>query len=264
MRSAQRATLGSAARFSSGTVPLVTAFHAAASAALGLIVLATDETMEPELSTILPSAGNALYHARIPSAPDVTPETLKQMEADLPATAALLPDRAFDVIGYGCTSGATVIGPDRVAELVQGARPARSVTNPLTATIAACRALGARKVGFVTPYLPSVSSAMRAALEAAGLEITTFTSFEQQSEVTVARIEEASTLAAMEAVAEGAEVIFASCTNLRSFGIIAEAEARTGLPVLSSNLALGWHMTRLAGVTPKPGAPGRIFDTTLA
>ncbi len=237
---------------------------AASKAALGLIVLATDETIEPELATLLPGPGHALYHARIPSAPDVTPETLRQMEADLPATTALLPDRPYDVIGYGCTSGATVIGAGRIAALIQQSRPTRAVTDPLTATIAACRALGARRLGFVTPYLPSVSAAMRAALEDAGLEIANFTSFEQQSEATVARISERSTLAAMEAVAEGADVIFASCTNLRAFGIIAETEARTGLPVLSSNLALGWHMARLAGIDPKPNVPGRVFQAGLA
>ncbi|MEM7545792.1 MAG: Asp/Glu racemase [Pseudomonadota bacterium] len=236
---------------------------AALRGALGLIVLATDETMEPELSHILPEDGAALYHTRIPSAPDVTPETLAQMEADLPDAAALLPKRPYDVIGYGCTSGATVIGPERIAALIGAACETRAVTDPLTAIIAACRAFDATRIGFVTPYLPSVSLAMRRALEAAGLEIANFTSFEQQSEATVARIAEASTLAAMEAVAEGADVIFASCTNLRSFGVVAEAEARTRLPVLSSNLALGWHMARLSGTETRSGAPGRIFTKSL-
>ena len=72
--------------------------------------------MEPEIAALLPAEA-ALYHTRIPSAPTVTRETLKLMEADMPAAAALLPDRRFDAIGYGCTSGATVIGPDRVAAL---------------------------------------------------------------------------------------------------------------------------------------------------
>ena len=41
----------------------------------------------------------------------VTPQTLAQMQTDLPIAARLLPQAfAFDAIGYGCTSGATIIG----------------------------------------------------------------------------------------------------------------------------------------------------------
>lgn len=242
-------------------LPFETDGGAAARAALGLIVLAADETLEPEIARLMPGGGVALHHARIPSAPDVTPETLARMEADLPAAAALLPDRSFAAIGYACTSGATVIGPARVAALVRGAREAVAVVDPLSATIDACAALGVRRLGFVTPYLPEVSALMRAALERAGLEIAAFGSFEQRSEAVVARIAEASTLAAILEIGAAPEVeaVFASCTNLRAFGVVEEAEARLGKPVVTSNLALGWRMLRLAGVDPAPGAPGRLF-----
>ena len=234
---------------------------AAANAALGLIVLATDETMEPELARILPPDGAALYHARIPSAPTVTPETLAQMEADMPSTAALLPDRLFDVIGYGCTSGATVIGPEVVAGIIGGACQTKAVTDPLTATIAACRALGVRRIGFLTPYVANVSAAMRAKLEEAGLEIAAFASFEEGEEHAVARIAERSTLDAITGLGrqDGIEAVFASCTNLRAFGIIEAAEAALGVPVLSSNLALGWDMLRRAGLKPKPGLNAHLL-----
>ncbi|MEL6793150.1 MAG: Asp/Glu racemase [Pseudomonadota bacterium] len=234
---------------------------AAAKAAIGLIVLASDETMEPEIASLMPKNGGvALYHARIPSAPTVTPETLRAMEAELPSTAALLPDRPFDVIGYGCTSGATLIGPERVTELVSGARETKAMTDPLTATIAACEALGVRRIGFLTPYVAEVSAAMRAALEAAGLEIAGFVSFEEAEERVVARISQRSTAEAICALGgtEGVEAVFASCTNLRAFDVIAACEARIGKPVISSNLALGWSLLGHAGV-----APARDLESAL-
>ena len=60
----------------------------------------------------------------------------------------------------------------------------------------------------------------------------------------------------------GAEMdaVFVSCTNLRSLSVIAEAEARIGKPVLSSNLVLGWHMLRLAGLTAAGNGVGMLFD----
>jgi maleate isomerase len=192
----------------------------------------------------------------------VTPETLARMREDLPRTAALLPKSArLDVIGYACTSGSTVIGPDTVARLVRSAHPGVSVTNPLSAVMAACDALQVRRLGFVTPYVAEVSGAMRAALEHHGLEIGAFGSFEQSEEAVVARIAPRSVLEAIVGVGRepGTEAVFVSCTNLRSFEVIDEAEQRLGKPVISSNLAFVWHMRRLAGLTGAGSAPGRLF-----
>ncbi|PLS23541.1 maleate cis-trans isomerase family protein [Neptunicoccus cionae] len=228
-------------------------------AALGLIVLSTDETMEPELSGVFGPARVPVYHSRLPSQADVTPETLAQMEADLPASAALLPQGvSFGAIGYGCTSGATIIGEDRVAACVHTSHAGVPVTNPMTAVMAACRALGAEKIGFLTPYVADVSAAMRKLLEENGFAITGFTSFEEGREKVVARIAESSVLAAVEELGQGdCDLVFASCTNLRAFNIIEQAEARIGKPVISSNSALAWHLAHLAGRNV-PG-PGRLF-----
>ena len=57
-------------------------------------------------------------------------------------------------------------------------------------------------------------------------------------------------------------VVFASCTSLRCFGIIEQAEAELDKLVFSSNAALFWHMTPLAGIDAK--GPGRLFSTPLA
>ena len=53
-----------------------------ARATLGLIVLQADETIEPELRAYTARNGVVLYHSRIPSGLDVTPESLAQMEAE--------------------------------------------------------------------------------------------------------------------------------------------------------------------------------------
>ncbi|OED48964.1 Asp/Glu racemase [Rhodobacteraceae bacterium (ex Bugula neritina AB1)] len=236
-------------------------------ATLGVIVLETDETLEPEFSRMMAQPGVALYHSRIPMVPEVRPETLAKMQADLPASARLFPSTPdFDVIGYGCTSASTVIGSDKVAEAVQTVLPKVKVTDPLAAIIAAGRALGAARFGFVTPYLPEVSAQMRAKLEAEGFEITGFGSFEQKDDRVVARISETAIAKAAKQVAAQAEcdAIVISCTNLRCLQVIPEIEAETGVPVISSNQALGWHMLRLAGVADERPAFGRLFTQALA
>ena len=231
-------------------------------ARLGLIVLSTDETLENEARGILANRPVSLLHARIPAEADVTPDTLKTMEAHMCATAALLP-KALDAIGYGCTSGATVIGPDRVAALIEQAQPAAAVSNPLSAVLAALDALNARRIALLTPYVESVTTPLIDVLGQAGIEVLAQASFNRSDDWTVARITEEDTLTAIESLGntEGCEAIFVSCTNLRVLGVLQRGEAATGLPVVSSNLALIWHMLRLAGVDARGWAPGRLFES---
>ncbi|KIC10881.1 Asp/Glu racemase [Leisingera sp. ANG-M1] len=236
-------------------------------ATLGVIVLETDETLEAEFSRMTAQEGVALYHSRIPMVPDIRPETLALMQADLPASARLFPSSLdFDVIGYGCTSASTVIGSDKVAKAVRTVLPDVKVTDPLAAIIAAGKVLGAARLGFVTPYLPEVSAQMRGKLEEAGFSIAGFGSFEEMDDRVVARISEASISEAAKQVAqqEDCDAIVISCTNLRCLRVIPVIEEATGVPVISSNQALAWHMLRLAGVEGAMPQFGKLFSHALS
>ena len=230
-------------------------------ARMGLIVLQSDETLENEMRWLLPARDLALYHSRIRMPATVSPETLATMEAELPGATGMLPEIDFDVIGYGCTSGATVIGPDGIASGIRKARKVNHVCDPISSVIASCRALGVQKLGFVTPYVANVSAAMRALLEENGLTIAAFASFEEGDDRVVARISQRSILSSIETVAAMApcDAIFVSCTNLRVASIAEQAEQLVGVPVISSNLAMAWQMMRLAGVTPSANATSALF-----
>jgi maleate isomerase len=235
---------------------------AGAAAAFGVIVLQADETLEGEFAGLFSRPGLALYHTRVPSGAEVTPETLARMERDLPNAAALLPDAGdLDVVAYACTSGATVIGQENVAAAIRTAHPNAKTTDPLSAVVAACRHLEIRKLGIVSPYVAEVSTAMRNLLETNGLTISAFGSFEQSEEAVVARISSQSVHDAICALgqSEGVDGVFASCTNLRTFDIIDQAETAIGKPVITSNQALAWHMLTLAGVETAGVGPGALF-----
>ena len=230
---------------------------------LGLIVLQVDETVEQDFRRLFPPEV-ALHVSRIPSGADLNPDTIAQMEHALPQAAGLLPpDAEFGAVGYACTSGTTLIGAARVAELVRAATGARAVTDPLSAAFAALRALEARSVAIVSPYIESVAEPIRRAFEAAGFAVPAALSFGEEVEARVARIDAASVrTAARQAAASGAEAIFLSCTNLRTLDVIAQLEPELGRPVLSSNQVLAWHMARLAGAPLSEAAPGRLVHRT--
>lgn len=229
-------------------------------ARLGLIVLATDETLEFEARQVLAGRDAQLLHARIPTASDITPEVLARMEAAMPTAAALLP-AGLDVIAYACTSGATIIGPDKVQEQIRSVHADVEVTNPISAVLAAMEALGAKRIGMVTPYVPSVTAPMRALLAQNGIDVMSEISFAEGDDRRAARIDPTSTRAALLEAAKTPDIdaLFASCTNLQTFPIIKEVEAATGLPVVTSNQALMWHMLRLAKADATGWGPGRLF-----
>lgn len=226
---------------------------------MGLVVLQTDEAIEGDFRAFLPSDGIALHHTRIPFEPRVTKETLIRMEHDLGASVGLLPESAaFDVIGYGCTSGSAVIGEDRITERIQSVFPNAQATNPLTATKAALAAVGARRIAVVTPYVADVSETLSQRLAEAGFETQRLASFEQVEDAAVARITPQSIYEAIISMGSDVDAVFASCTNLRTANVICRAEDALGIPVISSNQALAWHMMRLAGLSDGPDPLGRL------
>ncbi len=223
-----------------------------ANANFGLITLQSDETIEHDLRRLLPSSEIGIYTSRVPSGSEVSTETLAQMATTLSAAAELFPPAVcFDVVGYGCTSGTSVIGPENIARLIAKGCRVNHVTEPVSALIAACRVLGLRKIAFLSPYIAEVSLTLRTVLAQNGLEIVVFGSFNEGNEAKVARIAGHSIEAASLNLVKGsqADAIFLSCTNLQTLNVIDGIEAQCGLPVLSSNQVLAWHMSILAKQT---------------
>jgi maleate isomerase len=229
-------------------------------------VLSSDQTLEHEFRTLLDFNGVALYHARIPNEMEITKSSLAKMEADLPVAAALLPKSFnFNAIGYGCTSGATIIGEGRVAKAIQRVHPESLTSNPLTACKAALQALGLKRIALLTPYDPAITTEMRDNLLENGFEIPLTGSFYETDDFVVGRISPESILTSIEQIGASTDCdgVFVSCTNLRVASVIEEAEARLGKPVTSSNHALAWHLLRLSGIQDCPENFGSLFQKQL-
>ena len=240
-------------------------------AKMGLIVLQSDQTIEHEFSTILQSLENsqnfsdgsiALYHSRIANFDDVTPENLKSMEQQMPIAAALLnQDFNYDVVGYACTSGATMIGEEKITRIIQAHHSKAKASNPITACKAALTALNVKNMALLTPYPPEVTLAMQENLQNAGFHTASVHSFYQAKDSLVARITSESILKAILQIGkkDTIDAVFVSCTSLRVLKIIAEAEAILNKPVLSSNQVMAWHMLRVANIKASAEKGGMLF-----
>lgn len=215
---------------------------------MGLIVLSTDETVEPEFRRYFADHPSPIYVSRIPSGLEVTTETLSAMETALPASADLLPKaRPYAVVGYGCTSASSVIGSERVEQMVQRCCDVPVVTNPLRAATACAADLGISKLALLSPYIEEVNEPLRNAFAANGITMDCFGTFGEREEAKVVRIAQRSVVDAATALGSESSVegVFLSCTNLRTIDAIPEIEARIGKPVLSSNQSLAWHMRKI-------------------
>lgn len=229
---------------------------------VGLIVLSTDQTLEMELGPYLRKAGLAHYISRIKVADDITPQTLKAMGDLIPSSAELLdPEAQIKAIGYGCTSASCFLGSDYVAARVHEAHPDIAVCDPISSVMAACEHLGVKRIAMLTPYRLDVTTQMRKVLENNDFSVSYVETFDQMKDAKVARISESSVLNAVCDIGAGdCDAVFISCTNLRSFSIIEEAEKRLGKPVLSSNSAFLWAVLKAMDV-PIPIGPGQLFSS---
>ncbi|NBB97646.1 MAG: Asp/Glu racemase [Alphaproteobacteria bacterium] len=214
---------------------------------LGLVVLQVDETIEDDFRRLFPPRIARLHVTRVPSGAELTPDTIADLERALPDAARLLPaTQPLDMVGYACTSGATLIGADRVRGLVTGATPTRAVTDPLTAALAQCGRLGLTRVEIAAPYIAYVAEPIHAAFETEGVAVPDTLSFGERVEARVARI-------APNSIADAARVldaVFLSCTNLCALGILAPLTQELGLPVLNSNQCPAARMGALTNVAP--------------
>ena len=240
---------------------------ALARAGIGVIVLASDQSLEAEFRKIMDIPGVGLYHARIFNANVITPETLKAMEAGLKdATALILPGVPLDVVAFGCTSGAMIIGEERVAELIREVRPGVACTSPMQATLAAFKALGLGSVAMITPYIESIDRAMRDYIEADGVGVPVMGSFNEINDNKVGKISPASVKAAVLELG-GSDLVdgaFVSCSSIRTLEIVGEIEAALDKPLVSSNIAMAWHCLLLAGIEDVLPQFGRLFTKGLA
>ena len=248
-------------------LPFDTDSGIASRARLGLLVLATDFTIEHEWRAIMAGLdGVALYESRILNDAQITPETLRAMEPRIAAaTDVILPGNPLDVVAYGCTSASMAIGEEKIFERIRSVRPHAKCTTPVTAAFAAFRALKAGRIGVLTPYRADVNRIVADYKRARGFEVPVFGSFNEQDDGTVSRITPGSVKRGVETILSHASVdaVFVSCTSVRLAEAACEIETETGIPITSSNHAMAWHALRLAGVNDVMPQWGRLFETQL-
>lgn len=228
---------------------------------IGLIALSTDPVIERDFAHLVPDNDVAVFTTRIHIETPNSDRTFLALQDEITAaTKLIIPDSRLDVVVFGCTSASTIIGPDRIAELVAVARPDARCTNPATAAIGALRKLSARRIALVTPYTEQMTRNVSSFLQQAHFELSSVRSFGFDTDATIGSIpEEAFVDAVRKSDLSDVDAVFISCTGTKALNVIDRLEDELGLPVVVSNQAAFWHALTLAGWTRPIEGHGRLL-----
>jgi maleate isomerase len=235
-------------------------------AALGLIVLASDQTIEYEFRRVAGLPGVGIYESRIYNAAQVTPETLRALEQEIAQGAKLiLPGVPVDVMVFGCNSGTMIMGEETVYGHIRAARPEVPCTSPVTGMIAAFQRMNVSRIAVLTPYNDAVNKMVADYIRRRSIDVVAFGSFNEENDHKVARTSLSSIGQAILKLGriKNVEAVLVCCTSLRLVDEIGKIEKELGKPVTSSNHAMGWHALRLAGIQDTMPQFGRLFELPL-
>jgi maleate isomerase len=99
----------------------------------------------------------------------------------------------------------------------------------------------------VTPYNEAVGAKLRVYLNEAGVEVTGHNDMCLTGRIWTVPYEVTADLA-RGAAQSGGDAVFLSCTNLRTYDLIASLEQELAVPVLTANQVTMWAVLAAAGV----------------
>jgi maleate isomerase len=226
----------------------------------GLLVPSGNSVAEPEIRAMLPREVSMLA-TRLALRGSSKPELMRMLDR-LEAASELLADAEVDVIVFHCTAVST-FAPELaggIRERIQSASGIRCFTTA-DAILAGLTHLGARRVSLLTPYIEEVHAREISFLEASGFQVAGGANLGIDTNSEMAGLDPEAILDwAKGAIDRRADACLISCTAIKSAPVIAELERVSGIPVLTSNQSMAWHLMRSNGIDSDVADYGRLFS----
>jgi maleate isomerase len=237
---------------------------------IGQIVPSSNITMETEIPALL-RAREAIeserftFHSSRMRMKEVTKEQLEAMDDESGRCAVELSDAAVDVIGYACLVAimARQPGYHRISErrlheqtLANGA-PAPVVTSA-GALVAGLKALRAKRVALIAPYLKPLIRQVVDYIEQEGHHVTDYIALEIQDNLAVGARDPLLLAELVDRLDHSSAdaVILSACVQMPSLEAIQLVQDKIGKPVVSAAVATAYHMLKsldLKTIAPNAG-----------
>lgn len=221
----------------------------------------------PALLARHPTEGFSFHSSRM-RMQSVSPEQLRAMNAQRERCILELGDASPEVILYACLVALMAAGPGEhqrieslVAEQLATGGSETKVRTSAGALVEALRAIGARRVALVTPYMRPLAQQVVEYLEAEGFSITDWRALEVSDNFEVGCIPGARVMEAARSLdLSGVDALVLSCcVQMPSLSLIEPAEQEFGLPVLSAATAGAYSLLRALGLSVDVSGAGSLL-----
>jgi maleate isomerase len=228
-------------------------------ARLGMLLPSGNVAAEAQFNAMLPN-GVSLHTTRL-KLTGSSDEELMAMTQSLEEGASLLADACVDLILFHCTAVTTW---DADMDRTLPERITATTKLPATATsralLAAFKALDARRIVMVSPYIEAINAREAAFFESHQIQMLDTVGLGIAAAKDMISVEpgEWYRLVLANRMPE-ADAYFISCTAVRSLEVIADLERDLGKPVVTSNQAAAWHSLRTLGIRDAISGYGRLL-----
>lgn len=215
---------------------------------LGLLLPASNSTMEKELAQYLPR-GISLHTSRM-HVGKVTAQELVAMSKEAPEAAKKLSECEPDLFLYGCTSGSSVLGKGFDMAIEQEVEKATGIPCITTshAVLNLLQSYGITKIAVGTPYIDDVNARMKLFFGDNGVDVVNMKGLGYEDNLDIGRLSPWQAIDfAKEVDCEEAQCVFLFCTNMQTLETLSAISSLLGKPAFSSNYASLAEAVKLLG-----------------
>ncbi|GAA1698667.1 maleate cis-trans isomerase family protein [Streptomyces yatensis] len=245
---------------------------------VGLIVPSSNLTMETELPRILRLRESAVpedrfvFHSSRMRMRQVTPEQLRAMNAQTERAALELADARPDVVATACLvaimaqgAGYHCTAEDEITTVLRAQGAQAPVVSSAGALLDGIKALGAKRVAIITPYMKPLTGLVANYIEDADIEVVDALSLEVPDNLAVARLDPADLLDHWRRLdlSRADALVLSACVQMPSLPSIQPAEDAIGLPVLSAATATAYRILAELGLPPQVPGAGSLLGGRL-
>lgn len=245
---------------------------------VGLIVPSSNTTMETEIPEMLRRRCESIqdaeftFHSSRMRMLHVTKEELKKMDSDSERCAVELADARCDVLAYACLIAIMSQGNNyhlesekKLCEVIGKSNLLSPVISSAGALISGIKALNAKKVAIITPYMKPLTKMVIEYLEESGIEVTDSISLEVSDNLAVGRLDPMNLVNIVDGldITQADAVVLSACVQMPSLPAIQIVEDKIGKPVLSAATATTFEILKSLDLNPYVPNAGRLLSAEV-
>jgi maleate isomerase len=242
---------------------------------VGLIVPSSNTTMETELPELFRRRDETFtWHSARARMAHVTPEELDRMVRASDVAAQSLADAPVEVIAYACLVAVMARGPgahrDVQAQLeaaLAGSPRQPPVVTSAGALVDGLRAIGARRIAMITPYMRPLAELVADYVRAEGIEVADLVALEVSDNVAVGCIAPDVLIEHARQVTSGGgldALVLSACVQMPSLAVVKLVEDEVGIPVVTAATATARAILLALDLPPRVPDAGRMLAETAA